>query len=177
MDMQNSKTQAALKAAFDAECKNYCRYMIFSQKAKDEGYEQIAAIFEDTAKNEKEHAEIWMKMLGNLCANPQNLQASADGEHYEWSDMYSDYEQDARDEGFNDIADKFRMIGEIEKQHEERFRKLLENVQTNHVFEKDGEAHWECRKCGYTVIDKKAPDTCPVCSHPKSEFEIKKNNY
>ncbi len=177
MDMQNSKTKNNLKAAFDAECKNYCRYMLFSQKAKSEGYEQIAAIFEDTANNEKAHAEIWMNMLGDLNATQQNLQVSADGENYEWTDMYSGYAQDAENETFSEIAEKFRRIGEIEKLHEERFRKLLENVSTDRVFEKDGETNWECRNCGHNLINKQAPETCPVCTHQKSYFEIKKENY
>ena len=177
MELQNSKTQADLKSAFESESKNYCRYMLFSQAAKNEGYEQIAAIFEDTANNEKAHAEIWLKMLGELKTNGENLQVSADGEHYEWADMYSEYAKDAENDGFEQIAEKFREIGEIEKSHEERFRKLLDNVQTNNVFEKSGEAKWECRNCGHTLINKQAPETCPVCSHQKSYFEIKKENY
>ena len=145
--------------------------------AKKEGYEQIAAIFEETANNEKEHAKMWFKALGELKDTAANLLAAAEGENYEWTDMYDTFAKEAQEEGFVKLAAQFRMVAAIEKTHEERYRKLLNNVEMQKVFEKSEEVMWECRNCGHLMMGKKAPEACPVCAHPKAYFEVRKNNY
>ena len=152
-------------------------YTYFASVAKKEGYEQIAEIFLKTAENEKEHAKMWFKLLGKLKSTSDNLDFAALGENYEWTDMYSQFAMEAEEEGFFDIADKFRKVGEIEKQHEERFLKLLKNLEMQKVFEKSEITMWECRNCGHLVVGKNAPEICPVCAHPQSFFEVRKENY
>ena len=179
MELKGSQTEKNLMAAFAGESQARNKYTYFASKAKKDGFEQIAAIFEETAANEKEHAKIWFKELhgGAVPDTITNLEAAADGENYEWTDMYADFAKTAREEGFTEIAQKFEMVGAIEKHHEERFRKLLKNIHDAKVFSKDGDVIWICRNCGHIVIGKQAPDICPVCAHPKSYFEIKKENY
>ena len=176
MKLKGSKTEANLLAAFAGESQARNKYTYF---AKKDGYEQIAAIFEETANNEKEHAKMWFKELhgGEVPSTIENLEAAADGENYEWTDMYETFAKEAEEEGFKDIARKFRMVGEIEKHHEERYRKLLENVKGDIVFSKDGDRVWICRNCGHIVVGKNAPKVCPVCAHPQSYFEVKAENY
>ena len=166
-------------AAFDGESQAINKYTYFSSKAKKDGYEQIAAIFEETANNEKEHAKMWFKELhvGAIPSTEENLLAAAEGENYEWTDMYAEFARVAKEEGFDDIAAKFEAVGAIEKHHEERYRKLLKNVEDEVVFSKDGDTIWVCRNCGHVVVGKKAPEVCPVCAHPKSYFEMKAENY
>lgn len=164
-------------AAFSGESEARNKYTYFASVAKKAGYEQIAAIFLDTANNEKEHAKLWFKALGGLGDTAQNLLSAAQGENYEWTDMYSTFAKEAEEEGFTELAKKFRMVADIEKTHEERYRKLLSNVEIQQVFEKSGEAIWECRNCGHLVMGKKAPEVCPVCAHPQAYFEIRKENY
>ncbi len=165
--------------AFAGESQARNKYTYFASKAKKEGYEQIAAIFEETAANEKEHAKMWFKLLqgGEIKSTLENLQAAADGENYEWTDMYDRMAKEAKEEGFNRIAYLFEAVGKIEKEHEERYRKLLENVEGELVFSRDGDKIWKCRNCGHIVIGKEAPEVCPVCSHSKAFFEIKAENY
>ena len=177
MNLKGSKTEANLMAAFAGESQARNKYTYFASVAKKEGYEQIAAIFEQTANNEKEHAKLWFKALELLGNTSQNLLAAAEGENYEWTDMYKSFAEDADAEGFTELAAQFRMVAEIEKTHEERYRALLNNVEMQKVFEKAEEAIWECRNCGHLVMGKKAPEVCPVCKHPKSYFEIRKENY
>ena len=179
MELKGSKTEANLMAAFAGESQARNKYTYFASKAKKEGFEQIAAIFEETANNEKEHAKMWFKELngGDVPSTPENLLAAAEGENYEWTDMYAGFAEVAREEGFDRIANLFEGVAKIEKEHEERYRKLLENVKGDLVFSKDGDAIWKCRNCGHIVIGKKAPEVCPVCAHPKSFFEIKAENY
>ncbi len=177
MDLKGSKTEANLLAAFAGESQARNKYTYFASVAKKEGYQQIAAIFEQTANNEKEHAKLWFKALGELGDTAKNLAAAAEGENYEWTDMYKTFAEEAEAEGFHEIAQRFRMVAEIEKAHEERYRALLNNVEMQKVFEKSEETMWECRNCGHLVIGKKAPEICPVCSHPKSYFEVRKENY
>ncbi len=179
MELKGSKTEANLLAAFAGESQARNKYTYFASKAKKDGYEQIAAIFEETANNEKEHAKMWFKELngGAVPETTENLKAAADGENYEWTDMYEEFAKVAEEEGFELIAKKFRMVGEIEKHHEERFRKLLKNIEDEVVFSKDEECIWICRNCGHVVIGKKAPEVCPVCAHPQSYFEVKSENY
>jgi len=179
MQLKGSKTEQNLMAAFAGESQARNKYTYFASKAKKDGYEQIAAIFEETANNEKEHAKMWFKELngGAVPSTEENLQAAADGENYEWTDMYAEFAKVAREEGFDDIAKKFEGVAAIEKAHEERYRKLLKNVKDKKVFSADGEAIWVCRNCGHIVIGKNAPEICPVCSHPQSYFEIKAENY
>lgn len=177
MNLKGSKTEKNLREAFAGESQARNKYTYFASVAKKEGYEQIAAIFEETAHNEKEHAKIWFKALGELGDTATNLQHAAEGENYEWTNMYEDFAKDAEEEGFKDLAAKFRMIGKIEKEHEKRYRALLDNVEMQKVFEKSDEAIWECRNCGYLVMGKKAPEMCPVCAHPKSYFEVRKENF
>jgi rubrerythrin len=177
MELKGSKTEKNLMTAFAGESQARNKYTYFASVAKKEGYEQIAAIFEATANNEKEHAKMWFKELGELGTTAQNLLAAAEGENYEWTDMYDTFAKEAEEEGFKKIAAKFRMVAAIEKTHEERYRKLLSNVEMQQVFEKAEETIWECRNCGHLVMGKKAPEVCPVCVHPKSFFEVRKENY
>ena len=177
MELKGSKTERNLMAAFAGESQARNKYTCFASVARKEGYEQIAAIFEATANNEKEHAKLWFKELGELGTTAQNLLAAAEGENYEWTDMYDTFAREAEEEGFLAIARKFRMVAAIEKTHEERYRKLLNNVEMQKVFEKSEETIWECRNCGHLVMGKKAPEVCPVCVHPKSFFEVRKENY
>ena len=179
MDLKGSKTEQNLMAAFAGESQARNKYTYFASKAKKDGYEQIAAIFEETALNEKEHAKIWFKELngGAIPSTVDNLKSAADGENYEWNDMYDEFAKVAREEGFDRIANLFEGVGKIEKEHEERFRKLLDNVENGLVFSKDGDKIWKCRNCGHIVIGKEAPKVCPVCAHPQSYFEIKNENY
>ena len=179
MELKGSKTEQNLMTAFAGESQARNKYTYFASKAKKDGYEQIAAIFEETANNEKEHAKMWFKELhdGEVPSTVENLKAAADGENYEWTDMYETFAKEAEEEGFKAIAAKFRMVGEIERHHEERYRQLLKNVEDEVVFSKDEEKIWVCRNCGHVVIGKKAPAVCPVCAHPQSYFEVKAENY
>ena len=177
MDLKGTKTEANLKAAFAGESQARNKYTYFASQAKKDGYEQIAAIFEETAQNEKEHAKMWFKELSGIGSTAENLKAAADGENYEWTDMYDEFAKTAKEEGFDRIAYLFEAVGKIEKEHEERFKKLLENVEEGLVFSKDGDRIWKCRNCGHIVVGKSAPEICPVCSHPKAYFEIKAENY
>jgi len=177
MKYEGTKTEQNLLMAFAGESQARNKYTYFASVAKKEGYEQIAAIFEQTANNEKEHAKLWFKALELLGNTPQNLLAAAEGENYEWTDMYKTFAEDADAEGFTELAAQFRAVAEIEKTHEERYRALLSNVEMQKVFEKAEEAIWECRNCGHLVMGKKAPLVCPVCKHPQSYFEIRKENY
>ncbi|MBE6632089.1 MAG: rubrerythrin family protein [Ruminococcaceae bacterium] len=177
MELKGSKTEKNLMTAFSGESEARNKYTYFASVAKKEGYEQIAAIFQQTADNEKEHAKLWFKELGALGNTAENLAAAAAGEHYEWTDMYDRFAKEAEEEGFTALAYRFRAVAAIEKTHEERYRALLNNVEMQKVFEKSEEAIWECRNCGHLVMGKKAPGVCPVCSHPQSYFEIRKVNY
>ena len=179
MELKGSKTEQNLMAAFAGESQARNKYTYFASKAKKDGYEQIAAIFEETANNEKEHAKMWFKELngGEVPSTIDNLNAAADGENYEWTDMYAEFARVAREEGFVSIAAKFEAVAKIEKEHEERYRKLLKNIEDELVFSSDGDAIWICRNCGHVVVGKNAPKVCPVCNHPQSYFERKANNY
>ncbi len=177
MELKGSKTEKNLNDAFAGESMARNKYTYFSSVAKKEGYEQIAALFEATANNEKEHAKLWFKALDELGDTAQNLLHAAEGEHYEWTDMYERFAVDAEEEGFTKLAAQFRMVAKIEKSHEERYRALLSNVEMQQVFEKAGETMWECRNCGHLIMGKKAPEKCPVCAHPKSYYEVRKENY
>ncbi len=177
MELKGSKTEKNLMAAFSGESEARNKYTYFASVAKKEGYQQIAAIFEETANNEKEHAKLWFKALNGIGDTAANLVSAANGENYEWTDMYATFAKEAEEEGFTAIAAKFRQVAEIEKAHEERYRKLLNNVEMQAVFEKSGETMWECRNCGHLVMGKKAPEVCPVCAHPQSYFEVRKENY
>ncbi len=177
MELKGSKTEKNLMEAFAGESQARNKYTYFASVAKKEGYEQIAAIFEETASNEKEHAKLWFKALGELGSTAENLLHAAEGENYEWTDMYDRFAKDAEEEGFTKLAAQFRMVAQIEKAHEERYRALLNNVDMNEVFAKSEETMWECRNCGHLVMGKKAPEVCPVCAHPQSYFEVRKENY
>ena len=177
MELKGTKTEKNLAAAFAGESQARNKYTYFASVARKEGYEQIAAIFEATANNEKEHAKLWFKALGELGDTAANLAAAAEGENYEWTDMYETFAKEAAEEGFTALAAQFRAVGKIEKAHEERYLALLNNVQMKAVFEKSEETMWECRNCGHLVIGKKAPQVCPVCAHPQSYFEVRKENY
>ncbi len=179
MKLKGSKTEKNLMTAFAGESQARNKYTYFASKAKKDGYEQIAAIFEETANNEKEHAKMWFKELngGEVPSTPENLKAAAEGENYEWTDMYAGFAETAREEGFEEIAKKFEMVAAIEKAHEERYLKLLKNIEDKKVFSSDGDAIWICRNCGHIVIGSKAPEVCPVCAHPQSYFEIRATNY
>ena len=177
MNLKGTKTEKNLMAAFSGESEARNKYTYFASVARKEGYLQIAAIFEETAANEKEHAKLWFKMLGGLGDTAQNLLNAAEGENYEWTDMYARFADEAEEEGFTALAQQFRKVAEVEKAHEERYRKLLSNVEMKAVFEKSEEIMWECRNCGHLVIGKKAPEVCPVCAHPQSYFEVRKENY
>ena len=172
-----TKTEKNLREAFAGESQARNKYTYFASVAKKAGYEQIAALFLKTAENEKEHAKLWFKALGELGDTEANLKAAAEGENYEWTDMYERMAQEADEEGFHELAEQFRGVGAIEKDHEERYRKLLANVEEKKVFEKSGVTVWECRNCGHIVIGTKAPDVCPVCNHPQSYFEVHEENY
>ena len=177
MNLKGTKTEQNLMTAFAGESQARNKYTYFASVAKKEGYEQISAIFAKTAENEKEHAKMWFKLLGELGNTAQNLLAAAEGENYEWTDMYATFADEAEAEGFTDIADKFRAVAKIEKAHEDRYRALLSNVEMQAVFAKSEETMWECRNCGHLVMGKKAPLACPVCAHPQADFEIRKENY
>jgi len=172
-----TKTEKNLREAFAGESQARNKYTYFASVAKKAGYEQIAALFLKTADNEKEHAKMWFKELGELGTTEENLKAAADGENFEWTDMYDQMAKDAEEEGFAELAEKFRGVAAIEKAHEERYRKLLENIETKTVFEKSGVVMWECRNCGHIVIGTSAPEVCPVCAHPQSFFEVREENY
>jgi len=177
MELKGSKTEKNLMEAFAGESQARNKYTYFASVAKKEGYEQIAEIFLKTAENEKEHAKLWFKALGELGDTAANLAAAAAGENYEWTDMYDRFAKDAEEEGFTELAYQFRAVAAIEKSHEERYRALLNNVEMQAVFAKSEETMWECRNCGHLVIGKKAPQLCPVCKHPQSFFEVRKENY
>ena len=179
MELKGSQTEKNLMTAFAGESQARNKYTYFASKAKKDGYEQIAAIFEETAGNEKEHAKLWFKYLNNgeVPNTVENLKAAADGENYEWTDMYEEFAKTAEEEGFNELAIKFRQVAEIEKHHEERYRKLLKNIEDEVVFSKDEDKIWISRNCGHVVIGKKAPLVCPVCNNPQSYFEVKAENY
>ena len=177
MELKGSKTEKNLMTAFAGESQARNKYTYFASVARKEGYEQIAAIFEQTANNEKEHAKLWFKALGELGNTAENLLQAAEGENYEWTDMYATFAKDAEEEGFTKLAYQFKEVAKIEKSHEERYRALLSNVEMQKVFEKSEETMWECRNCGHLVIGKKAPAMCPVCAHPQSYFEVRKENY
>ena len=172
-----TQTEKNLLAAFSGESEARNKYTFFASKAKKEGFEQISAIFTKTADNEKEHAKLWFKELEGIGTTAENLAAAADGENYEWTDMYEGFAKTAEEEGFPELAAKFRQVGEIEKQHEERYRALLKNIEMQQVFEKSEVKVWECRNCGHIVVGTKAPDVCPVCAHPQSYFELREENY
>ena len=176
-ELKGTKTEQNLMTAFAGESQARNKYTYFASAAKKEGYEQISALFAKTADNEKEHAKMWFKLLGELGNTAQNLAAAAAGENYEWTDMYATFAKEADEEGFADIAEKFRAVAEIERTHEERYRKLLANVEMQKVFEKAEQTMWECRNCGHLVMGKKAPEVCPVCAHPQSYFEVRAENY
>ena len=177
MELKGSKTEKNLQAAFAGESQARNKYTYFASVARKEGYQQIAEIFEKTANNEKEHAKLWFKALGELGDTAANLLHAAEGENYEWTNMYATFAKEAEEEGFVELAARFRAVAAIEKTHEERYRKLLNNVEMKAVFEKAGETMWECRNCGHLVIGKKAPEICPVCLHPQSYFEVRAENY
>lgn len=172
-----TQTEKNLEAAFAGESQARNKYTYFASVAKKEGYEQIAALFLKTAENEKEHAKLWFKELKGIGNTAENLEAAAEGENYEWTDMYENFAQTAEKEGFVELARKFRLVGAIEKHHEERYRALLKNVETASVFEKSEVKVWECRNCGHIVVGTKAPEVCPTCNHPQSYFEVHEENY
>ena len=179
MDLKGSKTEKNLMEAFSGESQARNKYSYYASKAKKDGYEQIAALFEETANNEKEHAKIWFKLLhgGSVADTITNLKDAAAGENYEWTDMYARFAKDAKEEGFNKIAYLFEEVGKIEKEHEERYKALLANIERNNVFEREDKTMWICRNCGHVHYGKKALNVCPVCDHPQSFFEIKSENY
>ena len=177
--LKGTKTEANLQTAFAGESQARNKYTYFASKAKKEGFVQIANIFEETAKNEQEHAKIWFKLLhgGEITTTEENLLAAAEGENYEWTDMYAEFAKVAREEGFDEIAKLFDGVAAIEKEHEERYRKLLANVKGDLVFSKEGDAVWQCSNCGHIVVGKKAPDVCPICAHPQAYFQVRAENY
>ena len=179
MDLKGSKTEANLQTAFAGESMARNKYTYFASKAKKDGYVQISKIFEETAANEKEHAKLWYKLLngGAVGSTIENLKEAAEGENYEWKDMYDQFAKEAREEGFDDIAALFEGVAAIEKEHEERYRKLLANIEGDLVFSRDGDVVWQCSNCGHICVGKKAPEECPVCAHPQAHFEIKATNY
>ena len=178
-ELKGTKTERNLREAFAGESQARNKYSYWASKAKKDGYQQIAAIFEETANNEKEHAKMWFKLLdcGSEPATTENLLAAAEGENFEWTDMYDRMAKEAEEEGFDEIAAKFRAIAAIEKHHEERYRKLLSNIEEGIVFSRDGDRIWQCRNCGHIVVGPAAPEVCPVCDHPQSYFEIAADNY
>ena len=179
MNLKGSKTEANLQTAFAGESQARNKYTYYASKAKKDGYVQIANIFEETAANEKEHAKIWFKLLhdGGVPDTLTNLADAAAGENYEWTDMYATFAREAREEGFDDIANLFDMVGAIEKEHEERYRKLLANIEGGLVFSRDGDMIWQCSNCGHIHVGKQAPEICPVCAHPQAYFQLKAENY
>lgn len=178
MELKGTRTEKNLMTAFAGESEARNKYTYFASKAKKDGYVQIANIFEETANNEKEHAKMWFKLLnGGIGSTPDNLRAAADGENYEWTDMYATFAEEAREEGFEDIAKLFEGVAAIEKEHEERYRKLLANIEGDLVFSKDGDVIWQCANCGHIHVGQKAPEVCPVCAHPQSYFQVKAENY
>lgn len=179
MELKGSKTEANLMAAFAGESQARNKYTYYASQAKKDGYVQIANIFEETAANEKEHAKLWFKLLhgGSVPGTPENLADAAAGENYEWTDMYAGFAKEAREEGFDHIALLFEEVAKIEKEHEERYRKLLANIEDGLVFSREGDMIWQCSNCGHIVIGKKAPEICPVCAHPQAYFQIKAENY
>ena len=178
-DLKGTKTEANLQAAFAGESQARNKYTYYASQAKKDGYVQIAAIFEETAANEKEHAKLWFKILngGKVGPTVENLKDAAAGENYEWTDMYATFAKEAREEGFDDIANLFEGVAAIEKEHEERYLKLLDNVEGGLVFSRDGDMIWQCSNCGHVCVGKQAPEVCPVCAHPQAYFQIKANNY
>lgn len=179
MELKGSKTEANLQAAFAGESQARNKYTYYASKAKKDGYVQIANIFEETAANEKEHAKMWFKLLhgGAVPSTIENLKDAADGENYEWTDMYAEFAKTAREEGFDDIALLFEEVGKIEKEHEERYRKLLANIEGGLVFSREGDCIWQCSNCGHIAVGRQAPEVCPVCAHPQAYFQIKAENY
>lgn len=176
--LKGTKTEQNLQTAFAGESQAHTKYLYYASKAKKDGYVQMAAIFEETARNEKEHAKIWFKLLHDgMPDTPANLADAAAGENYEWTDMYAGFAREAREEGFDAIAAKFEMVAAIEKEHEERYRKLLQNINDRKVFSKDGDCVWQCSNCGHIVIGREAPQVCPVCDHPQSYFQVRAENY
>ncbi len=176
-ELKGSKTEQNLLTAFAGESQARNKYTYFASKAKKDGYVQISKIFEETANNEKEHAKIWFKLLSGIGSAVENLEAAANGENYEWTDMYKNFAKEAKEEGFDKIALLFEKVAEIEKTHEERYRKLLANIKGDLVFSSEGDTVWECSNCGHIVIGKKAPEVCPVCDHPQAYFMRRANNY
>ena len=176
-ELKGSKTEQNLWTAFAGESQARNKYTYFASKAKKDGYVQISKIFEETAANEKEHAEIWFKLLNGIGTTAENLETAAQGENYEWTDMYATMAKEAREEGFDHIAFLFEEVAKIEKEHEERYRKLLANVEGGLVFSRDGEMIWQCSNCGHIHLGKQAPEMCPVCAHPKAYFQLKAENY
>lgn len=177
MQLKGSKTEQNLRTAFSGESEARNKYTYFASQAKKEGYVQISELFLETANNEKEHAKIWFKLLEGIGTTAENLKSAANGENYEWTDMYLRFADEARAEGFNEIADLFAAVGEIEKEHEQRYLALLDSVENRQVFIKDEIVIWQCSNCGHVVVGKKAPDVCPVCAHPQSYFRMKADNY
>ena len=179
MDIKGTKTEANLMTAFAGESQARTKYTYYASRAKKDGYEQIAGIFTETADNEKEHAKLWFKLLhdGQIPDTVENLKDAAAGENYEWTDMYAGFAKTAREEGFDHIADLFEGVAKIEKEHEERYLKLVQNLEEGIVFSRDGDTIWQCANCGHIVVGKKAPEVCPVCAHPQAYFQIKAENY
>ena len=177
MNLKNTKTEKNLMEAFAGESQARNKYTYFASVAKKEGYEQIASLFLETAENEKEHAKMWFKELKGIGNTAENLKAAAEGENYEWTDMYEKFAQEAEEEGFDEIASKFRLVAAVEKAHEKRYRDLLNNVESKKVFEKEATTVWTCRNCGHVHSGKTAPQLCPTCAHPQSYFEVRKENY
>ena len=178
MNLKGTKTEQNLMAAFAGESQARNKYTYFASKAKKDGYQQIAAIFEETAANEREHAKMWYKLLsGGIGTTLENLGHAAEGENFEWTDMYAGFEKEAREEGFDKIADLFAGVAAVEKEHEERYRKLIANIENGVVFSREGDTIWQCRNCGHIVVGKKAPEVCPVCAHPQAYFEVRAENY
>ena len=177
MELKGSQTEKNLWTAFQGESMARNKYSYFASKARKDGYVQIANIFEETAANEKEHAKIWFKLLNGIGDTKENLKAAADGENFEWSDMYAGFAKTAKEEGFNEIAELFLGVAAIEKEHEERYRKLLKNIEDAIVFSREGDCIWQCSNCGHIVIGPKAPEVCPVCNHPQAYFQLKAENY
>ena len=176
-ELKGSKTEQNLWTAFAGESQARNKYTYFASKAKKDGYVQISKIFEETAANEKEHAEIWFKLLDGIGSTPENLKAAAEGENYEWTDMYANMAKEAKEEGFDHIAFLFSEVAKIEKEHEERYLKLLANIEGGLVFSRDGDMIWQCSNCGHIVVGKQAPEMCPVCAHPQAYFQLKAENY
>jgi rubrerythrin len=177
MELKGSKTEQNLMTAFSGESQARNKYTYFASQAKKEGYEQLAAIFLETSENEKEHAKIWFKLLDGIKSTPENLKSAAAGEHYEWTEMYKGFSEEAKKEGFSEISSLFAMVANIEKTHEERYQKLLANLNEGRIFLKDGTVIWKCRNCGHIHVGSSAPEICPVCKHPKAYFEVSAENY